>query len=80
MIAPPEQAIRGFDYAQHYRKRRIELTRRFRALKSPGRLYWRDSHDWRDWQQNAVAMYKVGNVRTWFLNWTAMDKFIEEEG
>jgi hypothetical protein len=48
------------------------LIRRWRALKLPGRLYWRNHTNWRDWDSKAFACYKEGTARTWYYTMDAL--------
>lgn len=49
-----------------------ELVKRWRALKLPGRLYWRRRVHWRDWESGAVACYREGTARTWYYTMEAL--------
>jgi hypothetical protein len=67
-IYPPEAVT---DYLKELDKKRL-LIRRWRALKLPGRLYWRNRTNWRDWDSRAFACYKEGASRTWYYTMEAL--------
>lgn len=61
-------------------QKKQSLIRRWRALKLPGRLYWRNRTNWRDWDSRAFACYKEGTVRTWYYTMHALRMdLIEQE-
>lgn len=62
---------------QKSKHRRRTLTQRWRALKMPGRLYWRNRVNWRDWDGNAIACHRNGGVRTWYDTLKALEEDIE---
>lgn len=67
-IYPPEAVINHFKEVQS----KQALIRRWRALKLPGRLYWRNRTHWRDWDSRAFACYKEGTARTWYYTMEAL--------
>lgn len=77
MVYPVEEIIRQFADNQKAKHRRKTLTQRWRALKMPGRLYWRSRTYWRDWDGKAVACYREGTVRTWYYTLKALEEDIE---
>lgn len=67
-VYPHEQVLSHLKAVQD----RNSLVRRWRALKLPGRLYWRNRTNWRDWDSKAFACYKEGTVRTWYYTMHAL--------
>lgn len=59
------------DHMKEVMNRRV-LVKRWRALKLPGRLYWRNTTYWRDWDSRAFACYKEGTARTWYYTMHAL--------
>ena len=70
------------DETIHYHVKAVRskqtLIRRWRALKLPGRLYWRNRVNWRDWDSKAFACYREGTVRTWYYTMEALKADLAE--
>lgn len=77
MFFPVEEIKRQFIDNQKSKHRHRTLTQRWRALKMPGRLYWRNRVNWRDWDGGAVACHRNGAVRTWYDTLAALEEDIE---